>query len=103
MTPPIKIDPAAVEAVGRELSAVCADLRSAHSALTGSAGGADPATGGEGAPAAYGQMWSAWDRDLTTLAAALCDLGQRTVAAAQAYGQTDQTGARHIAGSQRPR
>jgi uncharacterized protein YukE len=103
MAPPITIDPAALEAVGRELAAVCADLRSARTALAGSAAGIDPATGGAGAPEAYGQMWAAWDRDLTTLAAALCDLGSRTVAAAQAYEQTDQAGARHIAGSQQPR
>jgi uncharacterized protein YukE len=103
VTPPIKIDPAAVAAAGRELSAVCADLRSALGTLAGGAAGCEAATGGAGAPQAYGQMWSAWERELTTIAAALCDLGQRTVTAAQAYERTDQTGARHIAGAQRPR
>jgi uncharacterized protein YukE len=103
VTPPIKIDPAAVEAAGQELSAVCADLRAALGVLTCGAAGCAAAAGGAGAPQAYDQMWGAWERELTTIAAALCDLGQRTVAAAQAYESTDRTGARHIAGARPPR
>jgi uncharacterized protein YukE len=103
VTPPLKVDPAALEAAGKEMAAICADLHSARSTLAGAAAGADPATGGDGAPEAYGQMWSAWERELSTLADALCDLGQRTVTAAQAYEQTDQTGARHISSAVKPR
>ena len=94
---PIKVDPAQLKALGGDLSGVCAELRATRDKLKSAAAGAEPATGGWGAPEAYGEMWSAWERDLTTLAEALCDLGQRVVAAGQAYRGTDDRAGRAFA------
>jgi uncharacterized protein YukE len=101
MTPPgggaaVKVDPARLEAVGGELAALCAELRSALAGLRSTAAGTAPATGEFGAPAAYGEMWQVWERDLSTLAAALCDLGQRVKTAAQAYRATDDRAAHRL-------
>jgi uncharacterized protein YukE len=94
---PIKVDPAQLQALGGELARICADLRAARDALKSAAAGAEPATGGSGAPEAYGEMWTAWERDLTILAEALCDLGQRVVAAGGRYDRTEDRAGRSFA------
>jgi WXG100 family type VII secretion target len=86
----VQVDPAALEAVAATLAGQGAEIRAALDGLAASAAGAAPATGAFGAPEAYAEMWSAWVRDIGTLADALGELGQRVRDAAAAYRATDE-------------